>query len=95
MPVTVACVVMTGESRERDAAVTIAGGFSGAAVPARSGISYVDGCCDACAVRLLTCAVRAERSASQARAAAAGAAEGAAMQLRQRCERLRERERVR
>ena len=79
MPVTVACVVMTGESRERDAAVTIAGGFSGAAVPAHSASatsSYT-------ATRVLCgCCVRAERSASQARAAAAGAAAGAAMQLR-------------
>ena len=42
MPVTVACVVMTGESLDRDAAVTIAGGFSGAVVPARVGTSYVE-----------------------------------------------------
>ena len=52
MPVTVACVVMTGERRERDAAVTIAGGFSVAAVPAHSA-SATSSCCDACAVRLL------------------------------------------
>ena len=42
MQVTFACVVMAGESRDRAVAVTIASGFSGAAVPARSGISYVE-----------------------------------------------------
>ena len=52
MPVTVACVVMTGESRDRDAAVTIAGGFSGAAVPAHSA-SATSSYRDACAVRPL------------------------------------------
>ena len=61
MPVTVACVVMTGESRERDAAVTIAGGFSGAAVPARSGISYVE--------PLHACAGWAPRRAGRSRVA--------------------------
>ena len=42
MQVTFACVVTAGESRDRTAAVTIAAGLSGAAVPAHSGISYVE-----------------------------------------------------